>query len=145
MNIYWKFKEIKKSSMKILTISTNFVTFKHRNNGLYQTLFTLTTLVGIIDRERWLYMTLTDPVRGMSVDNWIRQSVMWHVKVWSNNTDVSANNKLTLQQINLFIYFNIFIQDNKFSKAVFQLGPVKKTGGTTDCQITRFNLTFQWS
>ncbi len=25
--------------------------------------------------------------------------------------------------IYLFIYFNIFIQDNKFSKAVFQLGP----------------------
>ncbi len=31
---------------------------------------------------------------------------------------------ITFIDVYLFIYFNIFIQDNKFSKAAFQLGPV---------------------
>ncbi len=35
-----------------------------------------------------------------------------------------SSEKMICVFIYLFIYFNIFIQDNKFSKAVFQLGPV---------------------
>ncbi len=43
----------------------------------------------------------------------------WIMILWR-----SAWCMILLNSIYLLIYFNIFIQDNKFSKAVFQLGPV---------------------